>query len=71
MENYHVYIDEKYWGNFKSSKSKSDFRNEMQDSLKNLHPINMSEEGAIEYRKRYENSTVHVLTTMDLIKRKQ
>ncbi len=58
--NYVVYIDNSYWGQFTSKKSKSNFRDEMQESLKKLHPINMSDEGAIEYRKRYENSTVYV-----------
>ena len=58
--NYNVYIDQRYWGQFTSTKRKEAFRGEMQENLKHLHPINMSEEGAIEYRKRYENSTVYV-----------
>ena len=57
---YNVYIDQKYWGQFSSDKGKEAFQNEMQENLKHLHPINMSEAGAIEYRKRYENSTVFV-----------
>lgn len=57
---YIVYIDHRYWGMFRSEKSKPKFRDEMQENLKHLHPINMSDEGAIEYRKRYENSTVYV-----------
>jgi hypothetical protein len=67
MNNYQVYIDSRFWGNFKSTKSKSTFRDEMQENLKTLHPLNMSEEGAIEYRKRYENSTVHVYNIGDKI----
>jgi len=60
MKTYLVYIDQKFWGTFKADKSKNLFRVQMQESLKHLHPINMSDEGAIEYRKRYENSVVHV-----------
>lgn len=59
-ERFSVYIDQKFWGNFTSTKNKADFQKEMQEQLKHLHPINMSDEGAIEYRKRYENSIVHV-----------
>lgn len=57
---YTVYIDDRYWGQFNSKKCTKPFRAEMQEALKHLHPINMSDEGAIEYRKRYENSTVYV-----------
>jgi len=57
---YVVYIDQLQWGQFHSKKSKEEFRKEMQENLKHLHPINMSDEGAIEYRKRYENSIVYV-----------
>ena len=32
----------------------------MQENLKHLHPLNMSDEQAIEYRKRYVNSVIHV-----------
>lgn len=60
---YSVYIDQNLWGQFHSEKSKEDFRNEMQENLKKLHPLNMSDEGAIEYRKRYVNSIVHVYGT--------
>lgn len=58
--NYSVFIDQKHWGNFTSNKNKYDFRDEMQEQLKHLHPINMSDETAIEYRKRFENSIVYV-----------
>jgi hypothetical protein len=55
---YNVYIDSKYWGSFTSNKPKNEFQKEMQANLKTLAPINMSPEGIIEYRKRFENSTV-------------
>ena len=58
--NYIVYIDQKQWGQFSSDKTKEDFREEMQERLKHLHPLNMSEENAVEYRKRYEGATVYV-----------
>lgn len=57
---YSVYIDQKHWSNFSSVKSQIEFQKEMQEQLKHLHPLNMSDEGVIEYRKRYENSIVHV-----------
>jgi hypothetical protein len=60
MSKFNVYIDRVYWGVFSSELSKDKFRDEMQENLKKLHPINMSEQGAIEYRKRFANSTVYV-----------
>ncbi len=60
MNHYNVFIDKKGWGQFNSNKNKEDFQKEMQEKLKHLHPLNMSDEGAIEYRKRYENSIVYV-----------
>jgi hypothetical protein len=65
MPKYNVYIDQKRWGSFDSPKSKEDFQKEMQEQLKHLHPLNMSEKGAKEYRKRYENSTVYVYGAYD------
>ncbi len=58
--NYIVYINQKQWGQFSSDKTKEDFREEMQEQLKHLHPLNMSEENAVEYRKRYEGAIVYV-----------
>lgn len=55
-----VYIDQKQWGQFSSPKSKGSFKKEMQENLKHLHPLNMSDKNAIEYRKKYENSIVYV-----------
>ena len=65
MNRYNVYIDQRYWGGFNSDKSVNNFQKEMQENLKHLHPINMSDEGAIEYRKRYENSIVYVYKSGD------
>jgi len=64
---YNVYIDKKYWGQFSSTKNEIAFQAEMQEQLKHLHALNMSEEGAIEYRKRYENATVYVYFTGEKI----
>jgi len=58
--NYNVYIDQKHWGQFSSVKTIESFQEEMQENLKHLHPLNMSDESVIEYRKRYENSSVYV-----------
>jgi hypothetical protein len=65
MPRYNVYIDQVRWGSFDSPKSKEEFQKEMQEQLKHLHPLNMSEKGAIEYRKRYENSIVYVYGAYD------
>ena len=70
-QKYSVYIDRRWWGNFTSTKNKKDFREEMQENLKKLHPINMSEEGAIEYRKRFENSKIFVFDHDDYEEKKQ
>lgn len=60
QKTYKVYIDKIFWGTFKSEKSKELFKLEMQENLKHLHPLNMSDEAAIEYRKRYVNSVIYV-----------
>lgn len=66
MNRYTVYIDQSQWGSFSSNKNKEEFRKEMQEQLKHLHPLNMSEQGVIEYRKRYENSTVYVYLSSEV-----
>ena len=63
VHTYKVYFDQMNRGWFESTKSKEEFRKEMQESLKHLHPLNMSDENAIEYRKRFENLTVYVYLT--------
>ena len=60
MNSFNVYIDKSYWGWFRSNKTELEFQKEMQEQLTKLQPLNMSEEGVIEYRKRFENSFVYV-----------
>ena len=44
VHTYKVYFDQMNRGWFESTKSKEEFRKEMQESLKHLHPLNMSDE---------------------------
>lgn len=57
---YMVYIDDKVWGEFTSNLPKEEFEKEMQNRLLDMHPLNMSDDGAEEYRSRYKNSKVTV-----------
>lgn len=57
MNRYTVYVN----GNWFAEKEAANNEQAIQmvrDQIKQLHPLNMSNEGAIEYRKRYENKPI-------------
>lgn len=57
MNNYLIYADGVYFAT-KEAKNEEDAIKKAKDQIKQLHPINMSEEGAKNYRKRFENSII-------------